>query len=50
MVGAGIDGAASALLLTRLGVVLLERAPGPGPGGGTAIGLHPNGVAVLYGL
>ena len=52
VVGAGIGGAASALLLARVGfdVVLLERAAGPEPGAGTAIGLHPNGLAVLYGL
>lgn len=52
MVGAGIGGATCALLLARVGceVVLLERSAGPEPGAGTAIGLHPNGLAVLYGL
>jgi 2-polyprenyl-6-methoxyphenol hydroxylase-like FAD-dependent oxidoreductase len=52
VVGAGIGGAASALLLARVGfdVALLERAAGPEPAAGTAIGLRPNGLAVLYGL
>jgi 2-polyprenyl-6-methoxyphenol hydroxylase-like FAD-dependent oxidoreductase len=52
VVGAGIGGAACALLLARVGceVVLLERSHAPEPAAGTAIGLHPNGLAVLYGL
>lgn len=52
VVGAGIGGAAGALLLARAGVdvVLVERADEPSGSGGTAIGLHPNGLAVLYGL
>lgn len=52
VVGAGIAGASSALLLARANftVVLLERAPDPQPEAGTAIGLYPNGLAVLYGL
>ena len=49
--GAGIGGAAVALLLARSGarVTLLERVPEP-RAVGAGILLQPNGLAVLYGL
>lgn len=49
--GAGIGGAAAALLLARSGVrvTLLERVPEP-RAVGAGILLQPNGLAVLYGL
>lgn len=51
VVGAGIGGAAAALLLARAGaaVTLLERRADPAPAG-AGILLHPNGLAVLTGL
>jgi 2-polyprenyl-6-methoxyphenol hydroxylase-like FAD-dependent oxidoreductase len=51
IVGGGIGGLATALLLARAGasVTLLERAAEPA-GSGAGILLHPNGSAVLAGL
>jgi 2-polyprenyl-6-methoxyphenol hydroxylase-like FAD-dependent oxidoreductase len=51
VVGAGIGGAAAALLLARagVGVTLLEQVAEPGDVG-AALLLQPNGLAVLYGL
>lgn len=51
VVGAGIGGTATALLMARAGasVTLLERTPAPGVEG-AGILLQPNGLAVLTGL
>jgi len=51
VVGGGIGGLTAALLLARTGVrvILLERHPAP-TDAGTALGLYPNGLAVLHGL
>ncbi len=51
VVGGGIGGLTAALLLARIGagVTLLERHPAPTEAG-TAVGLYPNGLAVLHGL
>lgn len=51
VVGGGIGGLTTALLLTRLGasITVLERSPGA-TGGGGGILLQPNGLAVLAGL
>jgi len=51
VVGGGIGGLTAALLLARIGaeVMLLERHPSP-TDAGTALGLYPNGLAVLHGL
>lgn len=51
VVGGGIGGLTAALLLARIGaqVTLLERHSMP-TDAGTALGLYPNGLAVLHGL
>ncbi|MQA84701.1 MAG: FAD-dependent oxidoreductase [Streptosporangiales bacterium] len=51
VVGGGIGGLSTALLLSRIGaqVTMVERVPKPGAAG-VAIALYPNGLAVLYGL
>jgi 2-polyprenyl-6-methoxyphenol hydroxylase-like FAD-dependent oxidoreductase len=51
VVGGGIAGLTTALLLARVGasITLLERSPAPGHDG-TGIVLQPNGLAVMTGL